>query len=51
MYAARTRFIEASMLQFFTNITWPAATGPVDGKLQPHGEPVNIGMRQRGMWR
>lgn len=51
MYAARTRFIEASMLQLFTSVTWPAAIEPVDGKPQPCGEPVNIGMRLRGMWR
>jgi len=50
MYAARTRFIEASMLQCFAGVTWPVATKTIGGKPLPNKEPVNIGARLRGMW-
>lgn len=50
MYAARTRFIEASMLQYFAGVTWPVATKTIGDKPQPNKEPVNIGARLRGMW-
>ena len=50
MYAARTQFIEASMLQHFASVAWPAATATIGGKPQPQMEPVDIGARLRGMW-
>jgi DNA helicase II / ATP-dependent DNA helicase PcrA len=50
MYAARTRFIESSMLQHFAKVTWPAATVTIGDKLQPNKETINIGARLRGMW-
>lgn len=50
MYAARSRFIEASMLKHFEGVTWPVVTASMDGRPQPNREPVNIGKRLRGMW-
>jgi DNA helicase-2/ATP-dependent DNA helicase PcrA len=50
MYAARTRFIEPSILQFFANIAWPTATASDENKPRPHKETINIGMRLRARW-
>jgi DNA helicase-2/ATP-dependent DNA helicase PcrA len=50
MYAARTRFIEASMLQHFAKATWPLASATIGDKPQPNKETINIGARLRGMW-
>ena len=50
MYAARTRFVEASMFRHFARVTWPVATATIGDKPQPNKEPVNIGTRLRGMW-
>jgi DNA helicase-2/ATP-dependent DNA helicase PcrA len=50
MYAARTRFIESSMLQQFAKVTWPVATAASDDKPQPNKETINIAARLRGMW-
>jgi DNA helicase-2/ATP-dependent DNA helicase PcrA len=51
VYASRTRFIPAALLQLFECTSWPiSATGP-------HGRPdartvrVDVGARMRGMWR
>jgi len=51
MYAARTRFIEASMLQHFAGVSWPAATATSGGVPQTKKQTVNIGARLRQMWR
>jgi hypothetical protein len=40
MYAARTRFIEPSMLQFFANVAWPTATTSDVNKSRLHKESV-----------
>jgi len=50
MYAARTRFIESSMLRYFTKVAWPAATASDDTLPRPHNAPVNIGIRLRQRW-
>ena len=51
MYAARTRFIEASMLQHFAGVSWPAATATSGGVPQTKKQTVDIGARLRQMWR
>ena len=49
MYASRTRFIPSSILSAFESCAWPAAAAaPRPG---PAREPVDIGVRLRGMWR
>lgn len=50
MYAARTRFIEESMLQLFAKVAWPAATTSDDKMSRSNKEPINIGMRLRQRW-
>jgi len=51
MYAARTRFIDASMLQHFSGVSWPAAAATSGGARQTKKPPVDIGARLRQMWR
>jgi hypothetical protein len=49
MYAARTRFITASILHRFENCAWPSADAkPSDRRAT--GEAVDIAMRLRRMW-
>jgi DNA helicase II / ATP-dependent DNA helicase PcrA len=51
VYASRTRFIPAALLQHFECTTWPvAATGP-NGRLDTRTVRVDVGARMRGMWR
>ena len=50
MYAARTRFIESSMLQFFTNVGWPPAIAPDETNPRMHKERIDIGIRIRARW-
>ena len=49
MYAARTRFIPAGILERFESCTWPAAIAAADG-INPGRETVDIGARLRRMW-
>lgn len=50
MYASRTRFISASMLQHFEQTAWPKSeAGTASGRI-PRA-PVDLGARMRGMWR
>jgi DNA helicase-2/ATP-dependent DNA helicase PcrA len=52
MYAARTRFIDASILQHFSDVSWPVATARSgSGAPQTKKPPVDIGARLRQMWR
>jgi DNA helicase-2/ATP-dependent DNA helicase PcrA len=51
MYAARTRFIEESMLRYFAKVTWPVATATIGGQPRPNKQPIDISARLRGMWR
>lgn len=51
VYASRTRFIPAMLLQFFDCRAWPAAArreGPGTG---PQPVRIDVGARMRGMWR
>ena len=49
MYAARTRFITAPMLDRFESCAWPSAGARTAGH-RPAGEAVDIAMRLRRMW-
>jgi DNA helicase II / ATP-dependent DNA helicase PcrA len=49
MYAARTRFITASMLDRFESCAWPNPVAKTTDH-GPTGEPVDIAMRLRRMW-
>lgn len=52
VYAARTRFIPASMLPLFEPRTWPAVGMSSAGKKPPRADVrVDIAARMRGMWR
>jgi DNA helicase-2/ATP-dependent DNA helicase PcrA len=50
MYAARTRFIEDSMLQLFAKVTRSPATASGDTRSRPHEKPINIATRLRQRW-
>src|SRR5262249_32272220 len=50
MYAARTRFIEPSMLPLFANAAWPTVIASEENKSKLHKERVDIGMRLRARW-
>jgi DNA helicase-2/ATP-dependent DNA helicase PcrA len=49
MYAARTRFIPAAILDRFASCAWPPATAAAAGASRQR-EPVDIGARLRKMW-
>lgn len=51
VYASRTRFIPATLLQFFETGIWPPATAAADGRLDARQVRVDVGARMRGMWR
>jgi DNA helicase II / ATP-dependent DNA helicase PcrA len=50
VYAARTRFIPASILRHFACCSWPSARPGPAGETGPAREPVDIGARLRRMW-
>jgi DNA helicase-2/ATP-dependent DNA helicase PcrA len=49
VYAARTRFIAAAMLDRFERRAWPAA-GPAASVDAPTREPIDVAARLRRMW-
>ncbi len=51
VYASRTRFIPATLLQLFECTTWPVAANGPDGRQDTKPVRVDIGARMRGMWR
>jgi len=52
VYAARTRFIPASLLPLFESRAWPTVALSPGGKKPAHRQvEVNIAARMRGMWR
>jgi DNA helicase-2/ATP-dependent DNA helicase PcrA len=51
LYATRTRFIPASILNFFESRSWPAANSAPRGAEQRQTTRVDIGARLKGMWR
>jgi DNA helicase-2/ATP-dependent DNA helicase PcrA len=50
MYAARTRFIPATILDRFTSCAWPIAADATPAGASAKREPVDIGARLRRMW-
>jgi len=50
VYASRTRFIPATLLQYFECISWPLARSAVTGQSDLAKMRVDIGARMRGMW-
>ena len=50
MYAARTRFIPAALLDRFESRAWPRAAATTAASATPKRESVDIGARLRRMW-
>jgi DNA helicase-2/ATP-dependent DNA helicase PcrA len=51
VYAARTRFVPASVLPLFEPRAWPTAASTPAAKPSRTGERVDLAARMRGMWR
>jgi DNA helicase-2/ATP-dependent DNA helicase PcrA len=51
MYAVRTRFIPAEILDRFEPRTWPAATAAAEAARAKQRPAIDIGARLKGMWR
>jgi DNA helicase-2/ATP-dependent DNA helicase PcrA len=51
VYANRSRFIPATLLQFFEVCGWPAARPDAAAVAQARQVRVDVGARMRGMWR
>jgi DNA helicase-2/ATP-dependent DNA helicase PcrA len=51
VYAARTRFIPATLLQFFDVGAWPKAAANDRPGAEPRQMRVDVAARMRGMWR
>jgi DNA helicase II / ATP-dependent DNA helicase PcrA len=50
VYAVRTRFIPAELLQHFEGVTWPLATASTD-RQDASDIRIDIGAKMRSMWR
>jgi DNA helicase II / ATP-dependent DNA helicase PcrA len=51
VYASRTRFIPAALLQLFECTTWPVAVAGPNVRQDAMAVRVDVGARMRGMWR
>ncbi len=51
VYAARTRFIPASLLGLFETTTWPLAAAGAAARSASQGARIDVGARTRAMWR
>jgi DNA helicase-2/ATP-dependent DNA helicase PcrA len=51
VYASRTRFIPAAVMQHFECMTWPPATVADGGRQDVRHVRVDVGAKMRGMWR
>ncbi|MFB9947359.1 ATP-dependent helicase [Rhizobium puerariae] len=51
VYAARSRFIPATLLQFFETASWPVVAPATAAGRQTRQIRVDVGARMRGMWR
>ena len=51
VYASRTRFIPATLLQFFEVTSWPKARMGEAANTGPRQMRMDVGARMRGMWR
>jgi DNA helicase-2/ATP-dependent DNA helicase PcrA len=51
VYASRSRFIPATLLQFFEVCSWPQAKAETAAAQQARQVRIDVGARMRGMWR
>jgi DNA helicase-2/ATP-dependent DNA helicase PcrA len=51
VYAARTRFIPATLLPLFECTTWPIVVAAASGRADPRQVRLDVGARMRSMWR
>jgi DNA helicase-2/ATP-dependent DNA helicase PcrA len=51
VYASRTRFIPAALMQHFECVTWPLATAVAGRRQEARDVRINIGAKMRSMWR
>lgn len=51
VYASRTRFIPATLLQYFESRAWPVAKPGAPANEGPRQVRIDVGARMRGMWR
>lgn len=51
VYAARTRFIPASLLGLFEQAIWPLAAANAAARAASQGPRIDVGARMRRMWR
>ncbi len=51
VYAPRTRFIPAALLQHFECVTWPLATAAAGRRQDARDVRIDIGAKMRSMWR
>ena len=51
VYAARSRFLPATLLQFFEVCGWPKARSETAAQAQARQVRIDLGARMRGMWR
>jgi DNA helicase-2/ATP-dependent DNA helicase PcrA len=51
VYASRTRFIPATLLQFFEAGTWPQVGSSDPERREARQVRIDVGARMRGMWR
>jgi len=51
VYAARTRFIPASLLALFEPTMWPRSVPGTAARAANQGPRIDVGARMRGMWR
>jgi DNA helicase II / ATP-dependent DNA helicase PcrA len=51
VYASRTRFIPATLLQFFEVCGWPQTKADTAASQQARQVRIDVGARMRGMWR
>ncbi|MBA4223128.1 MAG: ATP-dependent DNA helicase [Methylobacterium sp.] len=51
VYASRTRFIPAALLQYFESRAWPVAKPGSPANEGPRQVRIDVGARMRGMWR
>jgi DNA helicase II / ATP-dependent DNA helicase PcrA len=51
VYAARTRFIPATLTQHFECVTWPLATATAGRRKDAREVRIDVGAKMRSMWR
>jgi DNA helicase-2/ATP-dependent DNA helicase PcrA len=51
VYASRTRFLPAALLQHFESVTWPLATAVASRRQEARDVRIDVGAKMRSMWR